>query len=518
MNRGMIALRNSSVSLLTQIITVLLQFVTRSVFIRYLGVEALGLTSTFASLLNTLSLAELGFHTAVIYNLYAPLAEKDEKSISKIVSIYRLLYQAIGIFFIAAAFCCLPLLPYILKGVEVTGFVRCVFLIQATISASTYFLAYKRSILYADQQGHLANLTDILVSILSNIIQVLLIIWLRSYIVYLLVRLAETIAGNLIVHRMCSKKYPYLHKEPVDRGILQRIVRQVKDIFASKLAGYVYYSTDSLVISAFVGTVQVGYLNNYVIISKSIRLLVGSITGPITPIIGNLLAENKSEQSQISVFHIYTFVRFLLAGLAVAPIVTLSDTFITMWIGADYRMDAWIPILLAADLYIHIIYSACIDYISGSGLFTFDRKVSVLGAGTNLITSLLMVNYLGVAGVLVGTVISQMVFWICRSNGVFRYCFHQGKMAYLAYWGKQLYCVAVFVVVCLIQGAVYSAIQIPNLLIRFLAGGVMCEILFLIAVFLLCSWLPEARHLMVFVKKTIASRFHLHSSWKRKHE
>ena len=71
MNRGTIAIRNSTVSLLTQILTIVLQFATRSVFIRYLGVELLGLSSTFASLLSTLSLAELGFQSAVVFNLYA---------------------------------------------------------------------------------------------------------------------------------------------------------------------------------------------------------------------------------------------------------------------------------------------------------------------------------------------------------------------------------------------------------------------------------------------------------------
>ena len=71
MNRGTIAIRNSTVSLLTQILTIVLQFATRSIFIRYLGVELLGLGNTFASLLSTLSLAELGFQSAVVYNLYA---------------------------------------------------------------------------------------------------------------------------------------------------------------------------------------------------------------------------------------------------------------------------------------------------------------------------------------------------------------------------------------------------------------------------------------------------------------
>ena len=506
MNRGTIAIRNSTVSLLTQILTIVLQFATRSVFIRYLGVELLGLSSTFASLLSTLSLAELGFQSAVVFNLYAPLAAHDEDAISKIVSIYRVIYQFIGILFIIASVCCLPLLKYVIKGIAVTNLVRCIFLIQAANTASTYFLSYKRSVLYADQQEYLSNLTDAAVNIAANVIQIVLTVWLRSYVVYLLVRLAQTIAGNLIVHRLCDKKYPYLRRVPVDRQILTRIVHQVKDIFFGKLAGYVYSSTDSLVISAFVGTVQVGFLNNYVMIAGSIKTIANSITGPITPIIGNLLADTQKTQSQRSVFDSYTFVRFLLAGLTAAPIIVLSDCFIEMWIGGEYLMSRSVVILLAADLYIHIVHSSCCDYITGSGLFAFDRRVSMAGAGINLVTSVLLVNRLGISGVLIGTVISQLVFWICRSYGVFRYCFHGGWSAYLLYWGKHLYYLAVFFAVCTVQSAIFSILPIEISLIRFVVGGVLCEVLFLISALLLCGWMPEERSILSFAARFLRKR------------
>lgn len=504
MNRETIAIRNSTVSLLTQILTIVLQFATRSIFIRYLGVELLGLGNTFASLLSTLSLAELGFQSAVVYNLYAPLAAHDEKTISKIISIYRVIYQVIGIFFIAASLCCLPLLPYILKGIEVTWFVRCIFLIQATNASCSYFLAYKRSMLYADQQGYLSNLTDAAVNIAANVIQILFIIWLRSYVVYLLVRLVQTLVGNLIVHRLCAKKYPYLRKEPVDRVILKRIVHQVKDIFSGKVAGYIYSSSDALVISSFVGTVQVGFLNNYVILTSSVKTLVNSITGPITPIIGNLLA--GSSQSQLSVFNSYNFVRFLLAGLTAAPIIILADSFVEMWIGPTYLMSASITILLAADLYIHIVHSSCCDYITGSGLFTFERRVSMLGAGVNIFTSVILVIRLGISGVLIGTVFSQMIFWVCRSYGTYKYCFRATGRAYLSYWAKQLYYLAVFSAVCAAQKAVYTQLTIANPIVRFVIGGILCEGLFLIAALVLCAWMPEERSILSFAGTLLRKR------------
>ena len=57
MNRTQKTIRNGAVSLMGQVITIMLSFISRKVFIQYLGVELLGLNSTFASILSTLSLA-----------------------------------------------------------------------------------------------------------------------------------------------------------------------------------------------------------------------------------------------------------------------------------------------------------------------------------------------------------------------------------------------------------------------------------------------------------------------------
>ena len=77
MSRQQIAIKNSMTGLMSQIIVLILQFWTRSIFVQHLGVEMLGISSTLSSILNTLSLTELGFQSAVIYSLYRPLAEKN---------------------------------------------------------------------------------------------------------------------------------------------------------------------------------------------------------------------------------------------------------------------------------------------------------------------------------------------------------------------------------------------------------------------------------------------------------
>ena len=46
-----------------------------------------------------LSLANLGFDTAMIYSLYKPLAEKDKFKIQALMNLYKKAYRIIGLLF-----------------------------------------------------------------------------------------------------------------------------------------------------------------------------------------------------------------------------------------------------------------------------------------------------------------------------------------------------------------------------------------------------------------------------------
>ena len=252
MNRTQKVMRNSAVNLIGQILTILLSFISRKVFIQYLGVEMLGLKSTFASILNALSLAELGFQQVIVFHLYGVLAKDDKKQINALVNIYKLVYRCIGCFFIGAALCCLPFLQVFLSDIEVTPVVRAYFMVQALTGACTYFLAYKRNILYADQSSYISGLIDTIVNTTGTLISISVAILTRNFLLFLAVDLVKNYLSNLFVHIACTKRYPYLHTEKIDWKLLKKIAASLKDVVLERLAGYIYVSTDNLLISMFI--------------------------------------------------------------------------------------------------------------------------------------------------------------------------------------------------------------------------------------------------------------------------
>ena len=291
---------SSTISMAAQVIYLLVNFVLRRFFIQYFGMEILGINGVLADVLNTLSLAELGIQSAITFRLYEPLAKGRMDEVNEIVTLFRKLYWLIGCFFIVAGFVCMPFLGLVVKDVQLSmGYIRIAFFLQLMVSASTYFLAYKRTLLYADQKQYLCSLVDIVCNIGFAAAKFGIIICTGNYFFYLMVQIIQNVISNLIVHVICKRQYQNLNERAeVSAELKKNLFSDVKNVFTSKLATYVYGSTDNLVISAFISTVSVGYLSSYKYITSCLMSIVYYMMIPIQPMIGNYLVDESVERSR----------------------------------------------------------------------------------------------------------------------------------------------------------------------------------------------------------------------------
>ena len=494
-NRTHKTMRNSAVSLIGQIIAILLSFINRKVFIQYLGVELLGLNSTFSSILSTLSLAELGFQQVIVFHLYSALAKEDKEQINRLVNIYKLVYRCIGIFFIIAALCCLPFLQLFLSDIEVTNTVRIYFLIQALAGACTYFLAYKRNILYADQTSYIAGLIDMVINTTATLLGIAVAVLTRNYVLYLLINLIKTYLSNFLVHRACSKRYPYLHTEKIDWKLLKRIASSLKDVVLERMAGYIYSSTDNLLISAFISTVQVGFLNNYTMIITHIKTLMKSLTTPLVPAIGNMVAVGHEKERQMETFRVLEQGYFWLTGLAVVPVYVLADFFIQIFLGSEFVLQKPLLFLMCVDMYIHINQDSCLSFLSANGLFRKRRNISIGGAIVNIVVSVLLIKPMGIAGILAGTAVSQVYYWVARSVVALRDCLNQSWRAWWAYWLRQLGLLGIIIAAIWFSSMLTQNLFVLNSVLTFVIDGIICEACFILLALCCCHFLEPQRRL-----------------------
>ena len=507
MNRTQKTMRNSAVGLLGQIVTILLSFVRRKIFIQYLGVELLGLSSTFASILSTLSLADLGLQQVIVFHLYGVLAKNDKERINALVNIYRLVYRCIGIFFIVASLCCMPFLQCFLSDIEATNTIRIYFLIQALASSCTYFFAYKRTILNADQNGYIAGLIDTVFNTVALLICIAVVVLTRNYLLYLTVNLVRVCLSNLVVHVVCTKRYPYLHTEKIDWKLLKKMASNLKDVILERLAGYIYSSTDNLIISTFISTVQVGFLNNYIMIINHIKNLIQSLSSPLIPALGNKAALEQKREGQIETFRLLGQVYFWLTGIAVVPVYVLADSFIQMFLGDRYVLSGNILFLLCFELYIFINQYACISFITANGLFTKRKNISIIGSLTNIIISLLLMKPLGTVGILAGTAFSQIYFWGARSVVTVRDCLNQSWQSVVQYWIRQLGFLCIILAAIGIGKLITQNVYVINAPLSFVVNGIICEGCFAVLAFVCCRGVKAEHQLESIVSSMVIKRF-----------
>ena len=71
------ATRNIVFGVILKFYQIIIPFIMRTVMIYVMGVQYLGLNSLFMSVLQVLSLAELGVGSAMVFSMYKPIAEDD---------------------------------------------------------------------------------------------------------------------------------------------------------------------------------------------------------------------------------------------------------------------------------------------------------------------------------------------------------------------------------------------------------------------------------------------------------
>ena len=177
------SLKNMAFGVGSQMLSILLGFFTRWMFIALLGKEYLGVSGLFTNVLSLLSLANLGFDTAIIYSLYKPLAEGDMVTVKGYMRVYKRVYRAVGATVFVFGCILMPFLPHLIKGtVTIPESIYVIYFLFLTQSASSYLFSYKQSLLTASQQNRINSLYHSIFMVLRNLGEMVVLLFFHAYI------------------------------------------------------------------------------------------------------------------------------------------------------------------------------------------------------------------------------------------------------------------------------------------------------------------------------------------------
>lgn len=465
---------NSTVSIVTQILTVLINFIVKTVFIQVLGSEYLGVNGLFTNIITMLSLADLGIGMAIPYSLYKPLALKDEKKIKTLMRYYAKIYNIIGTIVLLVGLLITPFLSFLIKDMpDNIPYLSVIYILFVIHSASSYFFVYKKFLIDSDQKGYICSRIIFTFSTILSIIQIIILYTTKNYILFLLSSIVMVILQNIVISKKAEKLYPYIKEKDYDKlskEDVDDLKQNVSALFIYKVGSVIVNGTDNIIISKYIGLVAVGIYSNYLLIANSITNVLNQVFQAITSSIGNLVVTATQNRSE-DIYRKLNFLNFWLYAVVSICIMVLINPFINLWIGEDYLLSTVVVFLFSLKIYISGMQSVTNSFRNAYGLFYKARFRPVVMVIANVAISLLLVKPFGVAGVLLGTVLSNLFTTaIMDPYVVYKYGFEKSSKEYFIQYVKYF---VLYVLLMFLLSFIFSYITVSNILIWILMAIVL---------------------------------------------
>ena len=251
-----------------------LAFVVRTVFIKTLATEYLGVNGLFTNILSFLSLAEMGVGSALIFSMYKPMADHDEERLKMYMAVYKKVYTFIGIFILAGGASLTPFLDVFMKERPNIPHLELIYILYLLNTGATYFFAYKGSIFNADQRAYIVTANTTLFNIVQSVVRIVVLLTTKNFIAYLSLSIIVVYIQNFTIAKKADKAYPFIKEKNVQKLPKEEAKTLSKNIGAlllHKVGAVILNSSDNIIISKFVGVVSVGLFSNYSLIINAVK-------------------------------------------------------------------------------------------------------------------------------------------------------------------------------------------------------------------------------------------------------
>lgn len=413
-NRTQNSLRNMAFGVLNRIVSIFFPFIVRTIFIKTIGEEYLGLNTLYASILQVLNLADLGFSTAIVASMYKPIAEQDEIKVSALLRLFRNIYRCIGSIILVVGLLLTPFIEHFISGKPPIGInIYVLWILYLFNTVISYMLfAYKVSLLNAHQRNDITEKIGAISRTITSLMQIYVVAILKSVYLYVLLTIICSCMYNIWCAIECNKRYPqYVCRGDIDKDTKNKIKKDIGALTIQKVGQTITLSLDSVVISAFLGLRSVAIYGNYYYIISAIGTFVALIYSGITASIGNSIVV-ETRQKNYDDFRKFLFLNTWIIGWCCICFMCLFQDFMTVWMGKELLFGLGTVLSLVLRFFFEQIRKIVLTYKDAAGMWWYDRWKPLVGCIVNLILNIILVQKIGVSGVAISTIVSYAVIEI----------------------------------------------------------------------------------------------------------
>ena len=425
---------NTFFSFCVKLYQALVPFAMRTVMLHTIGIRYLGLNGLFTSVLQILSISELGVSGAMVYSMYEPVAKHDTKRLCALLRLYRMLYRFIGLTVFVLGAAMIPFLPKLVSS-EVPPDIN-IYLLYLMYLASTALsysaFSYRSSLLEAYQHNYVINKINLVTMTVQFSLQITFLLVFKNYYIYILTQFAVQLVNQLAVYLTVKKRYPEIRPEgKIEKQMMQQIFTKVKGLLFGKISGIILDASDTIVISMFLGlTVLALYQNYFFILTAIIGFISAILSGSMAGIGNSLVTETKEKNYRD--FRRFTFIMSWIVCVCTNCFLVMFQPFMKLWMGED-RMLPMGMVVMFCLYFVVTEYNRLFNvYKDAAGLWYEDRFRPLITSLLNLSLNLAAVKYLGLYGIVGSTVVSILFVgmpWLLHN--LFHLLFCRSSRSYL---------------------------------------------------------------------------------------
>ncbi|GAB6103592.1 oligosaccharide flippase family protein [Blautia glucerasea] len=506
-NRTKSTLVNTSFAVMARVVSMVMGFIQKTIFIRTLGMSYTGVSGLFTDILTVLSLAELGISSAIAYSLYKPLADGDYRRVAQLMNFFKKAYHFIAATVFIIGLCLVPLIPYIVRDVpDITESIQLIFFLYICNTAVTYLLVYKNTLLVADQKQYIVTNIQMLFTVISIGTQCIMLKVFKQFLLYLVLQIVFSLLQNLTINYIATRKYPQLRqysRERISKGDKNKLFKDVKALMMYKIANVVLNGTDSTIISANLGTQQVGIAGSYNMVKGYLTSFIAQFYNALNPSLGNLAA-TEGKQRQYAFFKKINFATFWLASFCSTSLFCLLNPFIRIWLGNEnWILPLGVVAINVLEFYLSIMMHPLGAFRQANGLFVQTKYVAIVKAIINLVVSIALVKPLGILGVWLGTVVAYALsqLWY-EPIVIYKEVFKRNvKSYYLTFIKYTIVTVACSASITILMERIFILDTVPDFLLRIL----LCLLVPNISIYLIYRKTEECKYAITAINRVIAS-------------
>jgi O-antigen/teichoic acid export membrane protein len=480
MGRVKSATRNIAFGYIGQVATMIMSFVLRKIFIMHLSETLLGVNSLYTNILSILNMAELGIGTALNFSLYGPVARGEKEKIKSYMQMYRKAYYTIALVVAIIGTMLSPFLKYLVKNPEGTTLrdLTLYYFIFLFNTVSSYFVAYKYSLINAEQKNYIQTNIITITKVITVFFQIIVIVLTKNFYLFLITDAAIQLIQKIFVSRFLNNMYPYLREKNIEKLSKEEsdeVWGKTKALVFHKIGDVARLQTDALIISSFIEVAMAGFVDNYNMVISSVSNFVNIVFNSVISSFGNLIA-TESRQKQYEMFKVYRFFASWVYGFSCVGFMVLLTPLIRIIYGDYWALAPMVVYCILIDYYFKGDRIVLSNYKTAAGVFEQDKYLALIQGAVNLVISIALVQTsLGLTGIYIGTIVSGLIANITKPVIIYRTCFDMDAKSYFVDTFKYLASLIFVLVVC----NVVSIYVLFNLnILTFLLMAVIITIVF----------------------------------------